>query len=63
MANIGADHWVQSSNIETMVVQAINESGNKKDFYVAEIAEKLVINAMEVCSEEGQHRPARISVS
>lgn len=59
VANEAADSRVRLSNMKTMIYQAVMESEKKRYFQVAEVAEKEVINEMEMCTVEGQHGPLR----
>lgn len=58
----GADHYVRLSKVKTLTNKAPKKSKTKK-FPVVKMAERLVINAMDMCAVDVQDELARFTIS
>lgn len=59
----GADHYVQLSEMKTMIKLALTESKVTPDSKVAGIAEETVTNAVRMCAVDVQDKPIQLTAS
>lgn len=62
-ANNDVDRWVQLSEVKTMIDEALMKSERRRDSQIAEMSEKTIIGAMEMCAVEVQHGTVLSTVS
>lgn len=57
------DHHVRLSNMKTMIDKALFEPEKKRNFQVAKMVGKTVVDAMNMCALEAQNKPVQSTVS